>query len=81
MKKERTIPPCWIRQWYFCPRQWFLLRARSGRVETPESTRGVEFHRSESRKFEAIGRTQKLIKIVIYTGGSLCFIWLLLRLL
>ena len=78
MQKQKDIPPSWIRQWCFCPRQWFLFRTTGRKVETADSRRGMEFHERESRKVEAMRRTQKALKITVYAGGALCLmLWLL----
>ena len=78
MKKQKDISPTWIRQWCFCPRQWFLFRTTGRKVDvTPESKRGVEFHLNESRKVEAVRRTQTALKVTILAGGVLCMLfWL-----
>lgn len=78
MKRDITIRAGEIRQWCFCPKQWYLIRTRGIRKTTPAGKRGIEHHKRESRKVEAVQRIQMRIKTMIFAGGALWLIfWLL----
>jgi len=66
-----------IRQWCFCPRQWYLFRTTGRKVMTAASMRGIDFHLKESHKVEAVQRTQWFFTATLIMGGVACIIWFL----
>jgi hypothetical protein len=60
-----------LKQWAFCPRQWFLLRMSGRKVDNEFTRRGLRFHHQEARKFNAIKRTENTLTVVLIVGGVL----------
>ena len=76
MKKKRNIAANEIRQWCFCPRQWYLLRTTGLRIMTPAAKRGVVYHQREAVRVNAVVRSQSALTIILLLGGAACCIWL-----
>ena len=74
MKRSKNINASEIRQWCFCPRQWYLLRTTGRKVVTFATKRGVDFHLKESRKVEAVKRMQLALGTTLIIGGIVCCI-------
>lgn len=77
MSRLKNIRASEIRQWCFCPRQWYLLRTTGRRVVTAATKRGVDFHLKESRKVEAVQKMQLAFVAYLIIGGIVCCILLL----
>ena len=65
-----------IRQYCFCPRQWYLFRTTGKRVVCAASRRGEEFHKKAAQPIKAIQRTQSFMVALIIIGGIACIFWL-----
>jgi hypothetical protein len=70
-----------LKQWSFCPREWFLLRTRRIKINNIHTKRGLEFHNKQAKGIRSIKRTQNQLVFLLATGGALCLLLLLLRLL
>ena len=70
-----------IRQWCFCPRQWYLYRTTSKvkNIHVSARKRGVAFHHSAARPVRAIQRLQRAIVTIAVIGGIACLILFLAR--
>lgn len=75
MKSKKSIGAYEVRQWCFCPRQWYLFRTMGRIKRASNSRKGMEFHRSASRPIKAIQKTQSMIVTAIVMGGIVCLIW------
>ncbi len=77
MTKKANISAGEIRQWCYCPRQWYLLRTGGRRLMTPASRQGVAYHQKEAVKVKAVVRSQSALVTILILGGAACCIWLL----
>ena len=69
-----------LKQWDYCPRQWYLVRTTSRRLHCQAAKRGVEFHNRKLGAVQAIQKTQSHLVKLLITGGIVCFCcWLLLH--
>ena len=82
MKNKPNINASELKQWDFCPRQWYFLRTkgRRGRQQissTEPSRRGQEFHQQKSGPVKKAQKTQSAISKFMTIGGIACLLWLL----
>ncbi len=78
MKKNNPfIRSSEIKQWDYCPRQWYLLRTTGRKINTQAAKRGLEYHQKEAKGVKAVQKTQSLLITSILTGGIICLLWFL----
>jgi hypothetical protein len=77
LKNKKTIGAYEVRQWCFCPRQWYLFRTTHRKANILASKKGVEFHENAAKPIKAIQKSQTAMATAIVLGGIICLIWLL----
>ena len=66
-----------IKQWDFCPRQWYLIRTKGRTWNDQPARRGQEFHQQHAVPVKQIQKTQSFISKIVTIGGAACLFWLL----
>lgn len=69
-----------LKQFEFCPREWFLLRDRGIKVNNIHTKGGQDFHHQQAIGIRSIKKTQNRLVFLLVTGGALCLLLLFLRL-
>ena len=83
MKNKPNINASELKQWDFCPKQWYLLRTGGRRriqqqlCSNQASRRGQEFHQKKSGPVKQAQKTQSVISNFLTIGGLACLFWLL----
>ena len=66
-----------LRQWGFCPRQWYYYRVTGKRpAYSSGMKRGIEYHERKAHHVSSIIQTQKALGLVLKTGGLVCLFYL-----
>ncbi len=66
-----------IKQYAFCPRQWYLLRTTGRRVNDAFIREGAAFHHEKARQIRRIKTTQDVLVFLCAVGIVLCLFFLL----
>ncbi len=66
-----------IKQWAFCPGQWYLLRITGRRVNDAFIRKGVAFHHEKAKQIRKIKKTQNVLVLLWVIGIALCLFFLL----
>jgi hypothetical protein len=66
-----------IKQWAFCPRQWYLLRTTGRRVDNAFIRKGSSFHHAKARQIRKIKIMQNILVSLVVIGAALCLFFLL----
>lgn len=69
-----------LKQWGFCPRQWYYFRLTGRKPWNAAIKRGLEYHHEKSVAVKYIKLIQNLVVVAGIGGGVLC-LYLLLVLL
>jgi CRISPR/Cas system-associated exonuclease Cas4 (RecB family) len=77
---KHSISASELKQWDYCPRQWYLLKTTGSRVNNRAVRLGREFHQKQAQGVKAVRNTQSLLTKFILTGGIACLFWFLLQL-
>lgn len=77
MKNNTNIRASEIKQWAFCPRQWYLQRTTGRRsCGGPAARKGEEFHRNKARGVQEVRKAQSALTKALMIGGIVCLLWL-----
>ncbi len=78
-KNDLFIRSSEIKQWDYCPRQWYLLRTTGRKINSQAAKRGLEYHNRQAKGVKAVQKTQSFLIKSILTGGIICLFWFLSR--
>lgn len=84
VKNNLKISATDLKQWSFCPRQWYFYKTTGKRPKFSKAIkRGLDYHRVKGEAVDSVIKAQSNLMFFLKAGGSICllsvlFYWLFL---
>lgn len=78
-KTDHKISATDLKQWCFCPRQWYFYKSTGRKPKFNRALkRGIDYHRIKGEAVDSVIKAQSNLKFFLKAGGSICLLLLLL---
>ncbi len=68
-----------LKQWSFCPRQWYFYKTTGRKPKFNRAIkRGLDYHRAKGEAVDSVIKAQRYLVFFLKTGGSICLLLVLL---